>query len=199
MSRDSADKRDSGRERPRDVTAKRSSKDSKESRDNQDSKSSSSKGRDRDVHGRRDLNSKLGRSQPRESRGGSEGRSHHQSSERNKERRKEDGKESKTSRDKGMGDHHKEQARRREMDKARDRTSGSHDKEGKGSKRAGKIVVQEDPPPPVPEEEDNIEVSAVGESGGSMEGNLPQQMVEVTEEEYQYEDEEFEVIQLSVS
>ena len=54
-------------------------------------------------------------------------------------------------------------------------------------------MVSEDPPP-VPDEE--------GEEGGDgegrgLEGNPPQQMVEVTEEvggdEYQYEDEEFEV------
>lgn len=51
--------------------------------------------------------------------------------------------------------------------------------------------MREDPPP-VPEEE-----SVEGGDGRGLEGNPPQQMVEVTEEvggdEYQYEDEEFEV------
>lgn len=55
--------------------------------------------------------------------------------------------------------------------------------------------MREDPPP-VPNEE-GVEGGGGAEGRGLGEGNPPQQMVEVTEEvggdEYQYEDEEFEV------
>ena len=194
----STERGESQRVRLEESSGKRSSKDGKGSRDSKDSSKTSSKGRDKDQHSR-GMESKPDRSRVRDSRGVSEGKGHHQSSERSKERRKEESRDSKT-KDRGRSDRRKEHEQHKLKEGSHSRSSGSHDRESKEAKGEEKkkreIIVREDPPSK-PVAKAHME-SVEGGDGHGVERKPPQRMVEVTEEpvedEYQYEDEDFEVI-----
>lgn len=186
------EKGDSRRVRLEEPSGKRSSKDSQGIRDQK----VSPRRRDKDELAR-SVESKSERTRSRDSRGHvtAEIKSQRQSSERDRQRRKEESTDRKT---KGKGTDKEKQ--RREREEGHIRGSGSRDKHGKEARRGeGKreIVVHEDPPPTVSEDEAVVVTIRVGEGHG-LEGNPPQQMVEVTEEvggdEYHYDDVEFEVV-----
>ena len=188
------EKGDSRRVRSEEPSGKRSSKDLQGVRDSK----ASSRRRDK-AELARGVESKSERTRSRDSRGHetAEVKSQHQSSERDRQRRKEESTDRKM---KGKGtDKEREKKQRREREAGHVRSSGSRDKHGKEARREERkreIVVREDPPPTVPEDEAVVGTLGVGE-GHDLEGNPPQQMVEVTEEvggdEYHYDDEEFEV------
>ena len=184
----SMEKGESRRVRPEEPSSKRSSKDSQSVRDPK----ALSRRRDKDEPSR-GMESKSDRTRARETRGheAAEVKSQHQLSERDRQRRKEEGKGT---------DKKREKKQRRETEADHICGSDSRDKHGKEARRyerKGEIVVHEDPPPTVPEDEAIVGTIGVSEGHG-LEGNPPQQMVEVTEEvggdEYHYEDEEFEVV-----